>query len=55
MQHGEARLRNLPECLEEFSKNSVDEEASASSEAPASISRETLHLQPTTNLGAVLI
>ena len=36
-------LRDLPEWLEEFSDNSVDEKASATGEAPASIFREPLH------------
>ena len=33
-------LRDLPEWLEEFTEQSVDEEASASRDTPASISRE---------------
>ena len=36
---------DLPEWLEELTEHLVDEEASASSEAPASISREPLHQQ----------
>ena len=39
-------LRDLPEWLEAFVENFVDEAASASSEAPASISREPLHQEP---------
>ena len=39
-------LRDLPEWLEEFTDNLVDEEASTSGEAPASISREALHQEP---------
>ena len=36
---------DLPEWLEELTEHLVDEEASASSEGPASISREPLHQQ----------
>ena len=36
-------LRDLPEWLEEFTDNLMEQEASAQSEAPASISREPLH------------
>ena len=43
-------LHDWPEWLEEFSENFVDEEASASSEAPASISREALHQEPSRNV-----
>ena len=39
-------LRDLREWLEDFAENWLDEEASASSEAPASISREPLHQEP---------
>ena len=39
-------LRDLPEWLEEFTDNLVDAKAAASSEAPASISREPLHQEP---------
>ena len=35
-------MRDLPEWLEELTENSVDEEASVSSEAPAIISRVPL-------------
>ena len=43
-------VRELPEELEEFDDNLVDEEASASREAPASISREPLHQEPPINV-----
>ena len=39
-------LRDLPEWLEEFADNVVDEEASVSSEAPASISPGPHHQEP---------
>ena len=38
-------LLDLPEWLEEFTENFVDEEGSASSGAPASILREPLHYE----------
>ena len=43
-------LHDLPEWLKEVTGHSVDEEASASSEAPASIPREPLHQEPSTNV-----
>ena len=39
-------LRHLRECFEEFIDNLVDKNTSASSEEPASISREPLHQEP---------
>ena len=39
-------LHDLPEGLEEFTDDIVGEEAYASSEVPASISREPLHQEP---------
>ena len=39
-------MRDLLEWLEEVAEQLVDEEASTSSEAPASISREALHHEP---------
>ena len=36
-------LRDLPELLEDFTENLVDQGVSASSDAPASISREPPH------------
>ena len=36
-------LRDKPEWLEEFTDNSTDEDVSASSDAPESVSREPLH------------
>ena len=41
-------MRDLLEWLEDFSERSVDEEVSASNEAPARISREPLHQEPPT-------
>ena len=40
------RVMNCQDSLEEFTGHLVDEEASASTEAPASISREPLHQEP---------
>ena len=45
MEHGEPLCTDLPEWLEEFTDNLVDEEAPASSEA-ANTSREPLHQEP---------
>ena len=43
IEHGEAPSRDLREWLEEFIEHLFYEEVSASSEAPASISREPLY------------
>ena len=44
-------LRDLPQWCEEFSDNLPDEEASASNAAPARISRDPLHQEPSIKTG----
>ena len=46
IEYRESRCDDLPEWLAEFTDNFVDEEVSASSEAPPSISREPRHQEP---------
>ena len=46
MKYWESPSHDLPEWLKDFTENLVHEEASASSDAPGSISREALHQEP---------